>query len=141
MTSAPTPGTRAFPPHPLRGVQASYVRQTSCPSDYAQVVADFEPWEEGVVFETADTASVKGWPADELASFHEGFIQGVREEPADLADRESGTAVAVAVVLQRIKVHEADSHPGAFRAAGRVAVRNALVQAYGPPPRPKRRRG
>ncbi|MFI6725044.1 hypothetical protein NRF20_21075 [Streptomyces sp. R-74717] len=60
---------------------------------------------------------------------------------ADLADRESGTVVAVAVVPQRIKVHEAGTRPGAFRAVGRVAVRNALVQAYGPPPRPKRRRG
>ncbi|MFJ1544867.1 hypothetical protein [Streptomyces sp. NPDC088246] len=60
MASAPMPGTRAFPSHPLRGVQASYVRQASCPSDYAQVVADFEPWEEGVVFEAAGTASVKG---------------------------------------------------------------------------------
>ncbi|MFI5749954.1 hypothetical protein ACIBBE_29390 [Streptomyces sp. NPDC051644] len=141
MTSEPPSGTRAFPPHPLRGVQASYVRQTSCPSDYAHVVADFEPWEEGVAFEAADTASVRGWPADELASFHEGFIQGVHEELAGLADREPKILVAVAVVLQRIRVHEADSHPGAFRAAGRVAVRNALVQAYGPPPRPKRRRG
>ncbi|MFJ1544868.1 hypothetical protein [Streptomyces sp. NPDC088246] len=36
----------------------------------------------------------------------------MREELADLADRESATVAAVAVVLQRIKVHGADSHPG-----------------------------
>ncbi|MET9660966.1 hypothetical protein [Streptomyces sp. NPDC006510] len=141
MDPEPTPGARVFPPHPIRDVRATYARQTSCPSDFAQVVVDFEPWEEGVAFEAADSASVRGWPAEEIASFHEGFIEGVREELAGLVGREPATAVAVAVVLRRIKVHNADSHRGAFRAAGRVAVRNALVQAYGPPPGPGRRRG
>ncbi|WP_326766897.1 hypothetical protein OG978_22235 [Streptomyces sp. NBC_01591] len=141
MAPEPTPVAGVFPPHPIRDVQATYARQAGCPSDFAQVVADFEPWEEGVEFEVVGTASVKGRPAEEIASFHEGFIEGVREELAALAEREPATAVAVAVVLRRIKVHEADSHRGAFLAAGRVAVRNALVQAYGPPPRPKRRRG
>ncbi|MFF2957964.1 hypothetical protein ACFVT1_03365 [Streptomyces sp. NPDC057963] len=138
---APVSVPRVFPPHPIRGVQATYARQAGCPSDFAQVVADFEPWEEGVACEAADTASVNGWSAEEIASFHEGFVEGVREELAGLVGRESGTVVAVAVVLRRIKVHETDSHRGAFREAGRVAVRNALVRAYGPPPRPKRRRG
>ncbi|WP_406013880.1 hypothetical protein OG520_18355 [Streptomyces sp. NBC_00984] len=141
MALEPPSGIRVFPPHPIRDVQATYARQSSCPSDFAQVVADFEPWEEGAEFEVADSASVKGLPAEEIASFHEGFIEGVREELAALADREPATAVAVAVVLRRIEVHEVDSHRGAFRAAGRVAVRNALVRAYGPPPRPRRRHG
>ncbi|MEV7462655.1 hypothetical protein [Streptomyces rubiginosohelvolus] len=44
--------------------------------------------------------------------------------------------MAVAVVLRSIKVHEVDSNSLAFR----HAVRNALVEAYGPPPRPRRGR-
>ncbi|MFI5481977.1 hypothetical protein ACIBAB_22940 [Streptomyces rubiginosohelvolus] len=48
--------------------------------------------------------------------------------------------MAVVVVLRSIKVREVDSHSLAFRHAGRLAVRNALVEAYGPPPRPRRDR-
>lgn len=51
-----------------------------------------------------------------------------------------GATLAVAVVLRSIKVHEVDSNSLAFRHAGRLAVRNALVEAYGPPPRPRRDR-
>ncbi|MFI1227493.1 MULTISPECIES: hypothetical protein [unclassified Streptomyces] len=129
MTSEP----RTFPPRPLRAVKAAYVRQSGCPSSFAMAVADFEPWEEGVEFETADTSTVPGWPDAEVSELHEAFGSGVREE---LAALDPGTTVAVAVVLRTIKVHEVDTHPHAFRQAGRVAVRNALVQAYGPPPSP-----
>ncbi|WYB33825.1 hypothetical protein V6574_32955 [Streptomyces sp. SM1P] len=48
--------------------------------------------------------------------------------------------MAVAVVLRSITVHEVDSNSLAFHHAGRLAVRNALVEAYGPPPRPRRGR-
>ncbi len=132
MTTEP----RTFPPRPLPAVKAVYARQAGCPSSFALAVADFEPWEEGVEFETADTSTVPGWPAAEVSELHEAFGSGVREELAELATLEPGTTVAVAVVLRSIKVHEVDSHPRAFRHAGRQAVRNALLEAYGPPPTP-----
>ncbi|MFF8962825.1 hypothetical protein ACF1BK_08745 [Streptomyces globisporus] len=54
MTTEP----RTFPPRALRDVKATYARQASCPSFFAQVVADFEPWEPGVEFEVAVTCAV-----------------------------------------------------------------------------------
>jgi hypothetical protein len=129
MTTEP----RTFPPRPLHGVKAVYARQASCPSSFALAVADFEPWREGVEFETANTSTVPGWPASEVAELHEAFGFGVREE---LAALEPGITVAVAVVLRSIEVHEVDTHPRAFRRVGRQAVRNALSAAYGPPPTP-----
>ncbi|MDG9681988.1 hypothetical protein QC334_04395 [Streptomyces sp. DH18] len=85
-------------------------------------------------FETADTSTVPGWSAAEVSELHEAFGCGVREELEELATLEPGTTVAVSVVLRSIKVHEVDSHPRAFRHAGRQAVRNALLEAYGPRP-------
>ncbi|MEU6616676.1 hypothetical protein [Streptomyces parvus] len=133
MTTEP----RTFPPRPLRGVKAAYIRQASCPSSVAITVSDFEPWEQGVEFEVADTSTVPGWSAEEVSELHQAFGSGVREE---LAALDPGTTVAVTVVLRSIKVHEVDSHPLAFHHAGRLAVRNALAEAYGPPPRPRRDR-
>ncbi|NEC16916.1 hypothetical protein [Streptomyces parvus] len=132
-----TTEARTFPPRPLRGVKAAYIRQGGCPSFVAIAEADFEPWAQGVEFEVADTSTVPGWSADEVSELHEAFGSGVREE---LAELDPGTTVAVAVVLRSIKVHEVDSNSLAFRHAGRLAVRNALVEAYGPPPRPRRDR-
>ncbi|UZI26993.1 hypothetical protein [Streptomyces sp. VB1] len=132
MTTEP----RTFPPRPLRAVKAAYIRQAGCPSSVAIAVADFEPWEAGVEFETADTSTVPGWSATEASELHEAFGSGVREELAELTTLDPGTTVAVAVVLRSIRVHEVDSHPRAFRQAGRQAVRNALLEAYGPPPTP-----
>ncbi|MFE6770758.1 hypothetical protein ACFVFD_17500 [Streptomyces fimicarius] len=133
MTTEPR---TTFPPRPLHGVKAVYARQAGCPSSFALAVADFEPWVEGVEFEPADTSTVPGWSAAEVAELHEAFGVGVREELADPAALDPGTAVAVAVVLRSIKVHEVDTHPRAFRQAGRQAVRNALTEAYGPPATP-----
>ncbi|PVC93822.1 hypothetical protein DBP21_33230 [Streptomyces sp. CS147] len=56
MTTEP----RTFPPRPLRDVKAAYIRQASCPSSVAITVSDFEPWEQGVEFEVADTSTVPG---------------------------------------------------------------------------------
>ncbi|TVL91162.1 hypothetical protein [Streptomyces sp. SAJ15] len=126
-----------FPPHPVRGVRAVYARQSSCPSDFAEVTVDFEPWEEGIVFEVATRLTTHGSIEEtELAEYQTALATGIREELAELGEE---TTVAVAVVLRGIRVHEVDSHRGAFQAVGRVAVRNALALAYGPPPRPKRR--
>ncbi|MEU8511756.1 hypothetical protein AB0C76_09235 [Kitasatospora sp. NPDC048722] len=126
-----------FPPFPVRGVRARYVRQAGCPSDFADVTVDFEPWEDGVLLEVAREATVVGTiPADELRLWHEAFVDGVREE---LAAR-GVDGVAAAVVVRRTVVHDVDSSAHSFRAAGRVAVREAFVRIDGPPPRTKRRR-
>ncbi|GAB3980747.1 hypothetical protein GCM10029978_079640 [Actinoallomurus acanthiterrae] len=127
----------AFPPCSVRGVRALYVRQTSCPCDFADVTVDFEPWEEGFAFEVADSATVEDHFRPELPGYRAALAEGIREE---LAEQVTDVPLAVAVVLQRIRVHEVDSHDGAFRKAGRVAVREALLRLNGPPPRPERRR-
>ncbi|MFF5505193.1 hypothetical protein [Streptomyces roseolus] len=124
-----------FPPRPLRGVRAVYARQAGCPSDFADVTVDFEPGEEGVAFESSADLSLRGDATpEELAEFGAAVADGVREE---LAALETGTTVAVAVVLRAIGVHAMDSHPGAFHRAGRLAVRNALSLAR-PPAGPER---
>lgn len=120
-----------FPPRPLRDVAALYVHQTSCPSDFARVVVDFEPWEEGLAFETASSHTVHGCiDPEELAEFHEAFAEGVREELANTLD--AGTSVAVSVVLHRTWIHEVDSSARSFREVGRRAARRAVLLAYGP---------
>lgn len=115
-----------------------YARQTSCPADFADITVDFEPWEEGVAFEVHTGLDSHGCiTPEELAQYQAAVATGIREE---LTTLEAQTPVAVAVVLRAVGVHEVDSRAGSFRHAGRLAVRNALVLAYGPPSRPKRRR-
>ncbi|MBW5484204.1 hypothetical protein [Streptomyces bambusae] len=121
--------SRTFPPHPVRGVRAVYARQSSCPSDFAEVTVDFEPWEAGVAFEVAADLVTRGHVApQDLSAYRTALEAGIRAELAELG---ADTPAAVAVVLRGIRVHEVDSHPGAFEAVGRVAVRNALAAAYG----------
>ncbi|MDR3033318.1 MAG: hypothetical protein LBV78_09465 [Kitasatospora sp.] len=128
----------SFPPRPLRGVRAVYARQAGCPADFADITVDFEPWEEGVAFEVhADLHTRGSITPDELAEYQEAVAIGIQEE---LAELEAKTTVAVTTVLRAVAIHEMDSHTGAFRHAGRLAVRRALILAYGPPPRPKRPR-
>ncbi|WP_327288148.1 hypothetical protein [Streptomyces sp. NBC_01198] len=129
---------RTFPPHPIRGVRAVYARQSSCPSDFAEVVVDFVPRKAGIVFEVAtDLASHGSASTEELSAYRTALETGIREELAELGAR---LPAAVAVVLHSMRVHEVDSHPRAFEAAGHVAVRNALAELHGQSPRPKRRR-
>jgi elongation factor G len=119
----------AFPPRPLRGIRARFVRQAGCPSDFAAVTVDFEPWEEGFAFEVAPGATLLGNPGQhDLATYHTALVAGMR---AELAELPADLVVAVAVVLHCTVVHDVDSHAGAFHQAGRVAVREALTQAYG----------
>ncbi|WP_418960207.1 hypothetical protein [Streptomyces tritici] len=114
-----------------------YARQAGCPSDFADVTVDFEPWEEGVAFETPADLAVRGDATpEEAAEFQAAVADGIRLE---LAALETGTTVAVAVVLRAMGIHAVDSHPRAFHHAGRLAVRNALALIH-PPARPKRRR-
>ncbi|WP_406387591.1 hypothetical protein [Streptomyces sp. NBC_00887] len=123
--------TATFPPHPIRGVHAVYARQAGCPSDFADVTVDFEPWETGVTFETAPELAVDGdddpkWQAECQAAVE----AGIRDE---LTQSATGLSPATAVVLRRMRFHPVDSHPRAFRQAGRLAVRNALAAAHRPP--------
>ncbi|MGW6564129.1 hypothetical protein [Streptomyces sp. NPDC054975] len=115
----------SFPPRPLRGVRAVYARQAGCPSDFADVTVDFEPWEEGVVFESSADLAIRGDATpEEAAEFQAAVADGIREE---LAALETGTTVTVAVVLRAMGIHAVDSHPRAFHHAGRLALRNALA--------------
>ncbi|OIJ88929.1 hypothetical protein [Streptomyces colonosanans] len=126
----------SFPPRPLRGVRAVYARQASCPSDFADITVDFEPWEEGITFEVhADLHTRGSITPDELTEYQNAVATGIKEE---LTALEAKTTVAVAAVLRAVGIHEMDSHAGAFRHAGRLAVRRALILAYGSPPSPKR---
>ncbi|MER0484574.1 hypothetical protein ABR737_40660 [Streptomyces sp. Edi2] len=134
---------RTFPPRPILGVQAVYARQSSCPADFAMVTVDFEPREGGIAFQVAADLDIGGWDhrsgisRSDIATFHTALDSGVREALAELG---VGTTAAVSVVLRSMRVHELDSHAKAFRAAGHVAVRNALALAYEPSPGPRRRR-
>ncbi|QNS02428.1 hypothetical protein [Streptomyces xanthii] len=135
MTSDDTP-PGAFPPRPLRDLRVVYARQAGCPADFAEIVVDFEPWEPGFVFEVhADLERRRPVPASELAVYAAAVEEGLRAELATLAPE---FPAAVAVVLRAVRVHEVDSHAGAFRTAGRLAVRRALAEVHGPPRRPKR---
>ncbi|MFI5533244.1 hypothetical protein ACIA8O_32350 [Kitasatospora sp. NPDC051853] len=112
--------TETFPHRPLREVRAVHAWQRSCPSDFADVTVDFEPWEPGLVLETAADLEVPdGWSLEEL---YGAVAEGVREELAALE-----LDPAVTVVLRRLRVHEVDSSARSFRRAGRLLVRNALA--------------
>ncbi|MFE3516158.1 hypothetical protein [Streptomyces sp. NPDC059166] len=123
-----------FPSHPIRGVRAVYAWQSTCPSDFAEVVVDFEPGRAGITLETAPAMTVQGdvLTPEELSTYRAAIVAGVREEVAQLVP---GTPAAVAVVLRKIRVHPVDSHPRSFHMVGRVAVRNALG-GLRPAPRP-----
>ncbi|MFG2593719.1 hypothetical protein [Streptomyces sp. NPDC048438] len=116
-----------------------YARQASCPSDFAEVTVDFEPWEAGLVFEAAADLAVDGdndpeWQAECRAAVE----TGIRDE---LTRSGAGLSPAAAVVLRRMRFHPVDSHPRAFLQAGRLAVRNALAAAHRPPQAATERRG
>ncbi|MFI9366887.1 hypothetical protein ACIG5E_38505 [Kitasatospora sp. NPDC053057] len=124
--TAATAGGETFPPRPVRGVRARYVRQAGCPSSVADALVDFEPWEEGVHLELAAGATVYGGTASEedLARYHAALAEGVR---AELAGQLPGVTVALALVVHRTVVHDVDTSEYAYRRAGQVAVREVLA--------------
>ncbi|MFJ9775831.1 hypothetical protein ACIRVF_32110 [Kitasatospora sp. NPDC101157] len=124
--SAATAGPQAFPPRPVRGVRARFVRQAGCPGSPADALVDFEPWEEGVHLEVAADATVHGGPLpqEDLDRCHAALAEGVR---AGLAEQLPGTAVALALVVHRTVVHEVDTSEYAHRRAGQAAVREVLA--------------
>ncbi|MEU8890195.1 hypothetical protein [Streptomyces sp. NPDC048442] len=124
-------------------MRATYARQAGCPGDFAAVTVDFEPWEEGFAFEVGTQARVPDLP--EVPGYLAALEAGLREElevpEADTdANTDTAVSVAVAVVLRDLRIHEVDSRDGSFHEAGRIAVRNAFIRLYGPPPRPRRGR-
>lgn len=106
-------GAVAFPTRPLLGVRARYIRQTSCPCDYADVTVDFLPGAPGLEV-----------PGDE-DEYVAALIDGIREELA-------ATEVAVRVVVRDLRTHEVDSREHSFRTAGRLAAREALSRDLSP---------
>ncbi|MFR9723043.1 hypothetical protein ACL02R_06655 [Streptomyces sp. MS19] len=112
-----------------------HARQTSCPSDFALVLVDFEPRLPGVTLETAAEYLAREGTREEHRQYREAFLDGVRTE----VDARSLDA-AVALVLRELVVHEVDSHERAFHWAGRLAVRACLERLTGRAPRPKRPR-
>ncbi|MFJ9692537.1 hypothetical protein [Kitasatospora sp. NPDC101183] len=114
-----------FPPRPVRGVRARYVHQAGCPSDYAIVTVDFEPWEAGLHLETAADATLQGdAPPDYLALLHAALLDGVA---AELAQALPGVPVALALVVRHSGVHDVDTGERSYRHAGRLAAREALA--------------
>ncbi|MGW3233280.1 hypothetical protein [Kitasatospora sp. NPDC001095] len=123
------PARPFFPPRPVRGVRARYVRQAGCPGDVAIVTVDFEPWEEGLHLESAPDATVDGGPdPEDLERFHAALAEGVS---AELAEQLPGVPLALALVVHHTVVHLVDSREHSFRTAGRLAVREALARLDG----------
>lgn len=82
-----------------------YARQAGPPSDFADVTVDFEPQAEGVACESAADLAVRGDATpEEACGFQAAVADGIREEPAAL---ETGTTVAVAVILRAVGIHAA----------------------------------
>ncbi|MGI5213516.1 hypothetical protein [Plantactinospora sp. CA-290183] len=115
---------------PLRGIDASYRRQSGCGSNFAIVVVDFEP---AGAYEFVDAAPgrVPAWASDwasdpdHLAHLMRGHDDDVREYKRLLTDamRADLGRSPVRVVLTRFAHHEVDSNERGFAVAARRAVR------------------
>jgi len=126
------PVTRAagpdhFPVEAIRGVRARSAPAAAC-GMFADVTVDFEPSAAGVEVSLPDGLQVmdgglgSGVPLGYLAGRAEGIRAGLAAARPDLV-------AAALVVVRRVQVHPVDSSVTAFRAAGRIAARQALDQA------------
>ncbi|GHE95803.1 hypothetical protein E5082_23140 [Streptomyces griseoluteus] len=120
MTSAP----RRFPPYPIRGVRVLHKKQ-NCAPQFAGIEVDFEPAEEGFVFEVARDLTVDYEPADALPRFFAAAALGIEEQ---LRLPEHGVVVAARVVLRRARADTFGSHELAFKIAGHLAARQAVAR-------------
>ncbi|MER6401035.1 hypothetical protein ABT263_34100 [Kitasatospora sp. NPDC001603] len=125
-----------FPPRPLRDVQARHLRQAGgCGGGAAIVTVDFEPCTGPTRFELTlpDDVRFRFGPAGgdedyrEVFSLLEALDEGLREVLAE----DGRITVHCRAVLRSMVVHPVDSHPRAFREAGRLAARKALEQVFG----------
>ncbi|MEV8047513.1 hypothetical protein AB0P02_27285 [Streptomyces griseoluteus] len=123
MTSAP----RRFPPYPIRGVRVLH-RKQNCAPQFAEIEVDFEPAEEGFVFEVARDLAVDHEPADALPRFFAAAALGIEEQ---LRLTEHGVVVAARVILRRARADTFGSHERAFKIAGHLAARQAVARTEG----------
>ena len=120
-------GTGRFPAAAIRGVRARSAPAAAC-GMFADVTVDFEPSAAGVEMSLPDGLQVadggigSGVPLGYLAGLAEGIRAGLAAGRPDLV-------AAVLVVVRRVQVHPVDSSVASFRAAGRIAARQALDQA------------
>ncbi|MEV7177504.1 hypothetical protein [Kitasatospora sp. NPDC093679] len=114
-----------FPVRPVRSVRYRKHGVGGC-GPFVDVTLDFEPAEEGVVFEVASGVLADwDWPED-LPVFFAACEHGVRDE---LSAAAPGTRPAVRVVLTGARAHAVDSSEYAFLLGGRHATREALARA------------
>jgi|KBSMisStaDraftv2_1062788.scaffolds.fasta_scaffold1230102_2 hypothetical protein len=125
VTGAADPGR--FPVEAIRAVRARSAPAAAC-GMFADVTVDFEPSAAGVEVSLPDGLQVmdgglgSGVPLGYLAGRAEGIRAGLAAARPDLV-------AAALVVVRRVQVHPVDSSVTAFRAAGRIAARQALDQA------------
>ncbi|HEV8219235.1 MAG TPA: hypothetical protein VGQ05_03110 [Streptosporangiaceae bacterium] len=120
-------GPGRFPAQAIRGVRARSAPAAAC-GMFADVTVDFEPSAAGVEvslpdgLQVADGGIGSGVPLGYLAGLAEGIRAGLAAGRPDLM-------TATLVVVRRVQVHPVDSSVVSFRAAGRIAARQALDQA------------
>jgi hypothetical protein len=128
-------GPERFPPAVIRGVRARSAPAAAC-GMFAEVTVDFEPSAAGLtptmgyglLVEEADETDGRTSGADVPPAYLEALADGVA---AELAEREPSLVVAARIVIRRVLIHPADSSAAAFRAAGRIAARQALARIAG----------
>jgi hypothetical protein len=124
-------GPRKFPIHPIRDIEARYVKYAAC-GVFAIVTVDFEPGQ-GVGFELALAGDVRfvfgpdGGDCEyrSVFTYLDELAEGIREELA----AEKQVLADVKVILRRMVIHPVDSNERSFRAAGKLAARAALEYA------------
>jgi hypothetical protein len=102
---------------PVRGIDVTYIRQTSCPSDFVVAVVDFEP---ATTYEFVSVASGRG---DNCCPwFKDAFIGAMRRELGHTAIR---------VRLTKFKHHCVDSGERQFERAATHAARTLYCEVSG----------
>lgn len=130
MTSSVPPPR--FPPYPIRGVHVLH-KKINCAPQFAGITVDFEPADDGFVFEVAEGLTVEYERPDELPGFFAAAAEGIQER---LSLPECEVVTATRAVLRQARAHTFGSHPRAFKVAGHFAALKALEQAGVRVPRP-----
>ncbi|MCO6005630.1 hypothetical protein NE236_11620 [Actinoallomurus purpureus] len=122
-----------FPSHPIREVEARYVKQAVC-GVFAVVTVDFEPGHgAGNGIELAiptDVCFVFGRNGGDhdyrvVFGYLDAFAKGMLEELA--ANQQ--IIMDAKVILRRMVIHDVDSNERSFHTAGKMAARTALERA------------
>lgn len=121
--------------HTLRGVRVGYVRQSSCPSDFAFVSFDFAPatgWGDDSLWVELDPEVRIVGDALPIA-YLTAFAAGIEEE---WARRYPDEPLVGVLTITEVRMHLVDSHKGSFRMAGRKAVDVVLARLRADPAGP-----